>query len=114
MHYGDKEQLEISELEIIVYKHGTETKEKTENGMWTEDSVYYEICSIRKCCFFNPWTLSRMIQNGYKFFNDIMNDLPFEESYLLKIKDIDGYGEIAIDAKKINPYNNPDKTVFLH
>lgn len=113
MHYGDMDQLEKSELEIVVCKHGTGIEEKTENGMWTEDSVFYSIDSIRKCCFFNPQILSEMIQNGYKFFNGIMNDLPFEELYLLKIKDIDGYGEIAIYVKKINPHN-PDKTFILH
>jgi len=86
MHYGDEEQLAKNELIIIIYKHGTGKVNKFD----------YAISSIKKCEYFNPFLLSRMIRNPNKYFRNALKHQIEERWYELKVITTDGYQYINI------------------
>ena len=122
MHYGDKNQLTNSHLEIVVYKHEIlsthrhlQRKEiyRNKNGLVSKRCVYYEITSIRKCEKISPRVLNRILFDPYKHLAKALDFIPFEEWVLVKITDLDGYGKIKVEPLTIVS-KHPDESMRLH
>ena len=86
MHYGDEEQLKKNELVIVVYKHETNKEGKFD----------YEIASIKKCEYFPPRLLWRIMKKPKKFLRHAFKDKKAECWYETKIITTDGYEYINI------------------
>jgi hypothetical protein len=115
MHYGDKNQLTNSHLEIVVYKHEILGKEisRNKNGLVSKRCVDYEITSIRKCEKISPRVLNRILSDPYKHLTKALDFIPFEEWVLVKITDLDGYGKIKVEPLTIVS-KHPDESMRLH
>ena len=132
MHYGDKQQIESAELEIVVYKHEIlsnfvivvykheilsnfkhKEMKRNKNGVISKRCVHYQVTSIRKCQQISPQLLNRILSDPYKHLSKDLDFLPFEEWILVKITDLDGWGKI--DVKPISIVSkHPDETMRLH
>jgi hypothetical protein len=107
MHYGDTRQLESAVLVMVIYKHGTWLTEgyqergklRTKAGVIRKDCVDYHIASVQEMKFFPPRVFQRMVENPYQNFSKTPLDaLPFEEWYLVRIVDLDGYGRWRLEV----------------
>lgn len=78
MHFEDL--TDGAGLEIVVYKHGTDKKNK----------YYYEIESIQSCKYINPQLIKRLLDKMDKLTKKppfkFLKDLEEEEWYLFKLK----------------------------
>ena len=90
MHYNDKEAIEKSKLVIVVYKHGTSKKNKFD----------YQISSIKRCEYINPFRLLRIFRKTNKYFKDVLKNEIEEHYYEIEITILDGYTKFSIDYIK--------------
>lgn len=98
MHYGDKEQLEEARLEVVIYKHEKVKDEvRLKSGRLSRKCVGYEITSIQECKFVNPMALRRLLKDTYRYVKRL-DDMKFEEWYLVRFRDVDGYGKLSIES----------------
>lgn len=81
MHYGDKKQLKVEQLVIVVYKHGTEKPNKFD----------YAVTSIQICKYITQNALRIVLDNPNKLFKNIFHELKAERYYEVKINTINGY-----------------------
>jgi hypothetical protein len=93
MHYGDKQQLKESLLEIVIYKHEVlgSTFKRNKDGVVSKRCVDYQITSIQKCEKFNPRVLNNLLSDPYKYLSKDLDNLPTEEWFLIKIVDSNGW-----------------------
>ena len=96
MHYNDKEAIENCKLVIVVYKHGTSK----------EDKYDYQITSIKKCEYINPFLLLRLFKKTNKYFKDVLKNEMVEHYYEIEITVLDGYSNF--DIKYVEDVSNTD------
>lgn len=103
MHYCDKPQLKKNTLEIVIYTHGTPTKE-------TE----IDLSSIQKCEFFPPRLLKKILKDPTKYLGSKpgVEGLKQEEWWLVKIKQT-AWDEFIIKHVK-NVSKTKNKFLILH
>ncbi len=102
MHYGDKEQLDENKLVVIVYKHGTNKKDKFD----------YELSSIQKCQYFPKALLKKILNKSNKTFKKVLKEEKEEEWYEIEIKSTDGYKKFdIISIQNVSDSNNTFHTL---
>lgn len=90
MHYDNPESIEKSKLVLVVYKHGTSKVNKFD----------YQITSIKRCEYINPFLLLRLFRKTNKYFRDILKKEIEEHYYEIEITILDGYTKFSINYIK--------------
>lgn len=103
MHYGDKEQLENSRLEFIIYKYSVSGSQfrRNKNGITSRRCVDYQFCSILKCEHFNPNILTKIIKEPYNYLARELDSVDFENFIKVTLKDLDGHGNFRVEEVKV-------------
>lgn len=104
MHYGDRRQTKASEIQIIIYKHGTSLKSKFD----------YQICSVYKCKHVHPHNLVKLYYQFELMFTEILKKIDAEHFYLFTLS-FDGYDVKHKSHKKISKADfKKDPLLGLH
>ena len=103
MHYEDLEAIENGKLVIVIYKHGTSKKDKYD----------YQISSIKRCEYVNPFLLFQLFKKTNKYFKDVLKNETVEHYYEIEITILDGYSKFDIKYIK-DVSNTPNDIDRLH
>ena len=115
MHYGDKEQLDNSKLKLVVYNHSIagSTLKKNKDGLLSRRCVDYQVTSIQKCTCFSPSVLMKILKDPHKHLAKYLTDIPLESWILVKIEDLDGWGQLKVKSVEVVS-EHPDELLRLH